>query len=126
MLRDCKGWGAPEPHFEDTGTSFIITFRKPVLTDELLTGLDLNERQIKAIEHIKQNNRITSSEYQRLFKVSRKTANQDFEVLIKLSLIERKGKGKITYYVLSNACVVSSDRVTKGNERVTNERAQDD
>jgi ATP-dependent DNA helicase RecG len=44
IIKWCKEWELPEPEFEDTGTSFIVTLRKSKLTDEYLLSLNLNER----------------------------------------------------------------------------------
>ncbi len=95
----CKEWGLPEPNFEYTGTSVVTTFRKSKLTREYLESLGLNERELKIIEHIKINNRITSSAIQKMFNVRRKAANSYLKKLIDLGLIARKGAGKMVYYV---------------------------
>jgi len=95
----CKEWGLPEPDFEYTRTSIVTTFRKSKLTREYLENLGLNERELKIIEHIKVNNRITSSAIQKMFNVRRKAANSYLKKLIDLGLIARKGAGKMIYYV---------------------------
>ncbi|MBA7670997.1 hypothetical protein ES703_79146 [subsurface metagenome] len=53
MIRWCIEWGLPEPDFEYTGTSLVVTFRKSKLTEEYLETLNLNERQMKALEFLK-------------------------------------------------------------------------
>ncbi len=45
--------------------------------------------------------KITSGEIQKMFDVSRDTANRYLKKLSKLKLIERHGEGRSTYYVLS-------------------------
>lgn len=60
----------------------------------------LTERQTKIIEYIISNGRITSSEFQKMFKISRQAAHKEINKLIELSLIELKGSGKAIYYVL--------------------------
>jgi len=71
------------------------------LTEEYLSGLGLNERQIKAIEFLKRNKKITNADLKSLFlSVSSETARLDLSKLVKLNLIERKGKKKGAYYVL--------------------------
>jgi len=62
---------------------------------------ELNPRQRQLIVHIQQHRRISAREYMNSFGVlTRETANQDFKKLISLGLIERKGGGRGTYYVL--------------------------
>ena len=95
----CKEWGLPEPDFEYTRTSIVTTFRKSKLTREYLENLGLNERELKIIEHIRVNNRITSSAIQKMFNVRRKAANSYLKKLIDLGLIARKGAGKMIHYV---------------------------
>lgn len=33
MIKECLDWGLPEPEFEDTGTSIVVTFRKTKFTN---------------------------------------------------------------------------------------------
>ncbi|UZE92321.1 MAG: DeoR family transcriptional regulator [Methanosarcinales archaeon] len=67
------------------------------LTEEYLRDLGLNERQIKAIEFLKRNKKITNADLKALFlNVSSETARLDLSKLVKLNLIEKKG----AYYVL--------------------------
>jgi ATP-dependent DNA helicase RecG len=109
IIEWCKEWGLPEPEFEFTGSSIIVTFRKHALTKDYLSSLGLNERQKKAIEYIEKYNRITNKEYQELNNVSNKTAYQDLFNLLKRQMIEKVGAGKYVYYVL---------RVIQGNAKV--------
>jgi len=105
MVAECKNWGIPEPEFEDTGTAIVVTFRKSVLTPEVLEKLMLNERQIEAIDLIKQRGRITTKEYCNLLKVARDTANRDLKFLLKKGIIEKKGAGPQIHYILSNISI---------------------
>ena len=63
MVNICKDWGIPEPEFEDAGTSIVVTFRKSFITDRLMSELNLNERQKKAINYLKEHKKITNKEY---------------------------------------------------------------
>lgn len=101
MINNCNEWGIPEPEFEDTGTSIVVTFRKSFITDELMSNLNLNERQKKAINYLKERNKITNKEYRELFNVVKDTANRDLVDLMGKKLIKREGSGPQTYYVLS-------------------------
>ena len=60
----------------------------------------LAERQMKIVEHIISNERITSGEIQKMFKISRPAAYKEIKKLIELDLIEQKGTGKAIYYVI--------------------------
>lgn len=105
MINYCSDWGIPDPEFEDTGTSIIVTFKKSIFTPDALERLGLNERQIKAVEFIKQNKRISTKEYCNLFGVVRDTANRDLNNLLEKGLIGRKGSGPHTYYILSEISI---------------------
>jgi len=122
MIQACREWGIPEPEFEDTGTAIVVTFRKSTINQRILEDLELSERQINAIEFIKEHNRITTREYCLLFKVARDTANRDLKELFKKSIIVRKGSGPQTYYMLSNISIGQYQTVsdTKRSEIISN------
>ena len=101
MINECKEWGIPEPEFEATGTSIIVAFRKSVITEELMDKLGLNERQRKAINYLREHNKITSKEYRELSGVVKDTANRDLNDLLDKNLIKKEGSGSQTHYVLS-------------------------
>jgi len=61
----------------------------------------LNDRQIKVLKHLQLNPRINISEIQRMFDISRDTANRDLRLLLENELVKRIGKGKATYYELA-------------------------
>ncbi|MGQ9534930.1 MAG: ATP-binding protein [bacterium] len=100
IIEWCREWGLPEPDFEFTGTSFVVTFRKSNITEEFLKSLDLNERDRKVIEYIKKVGKITTSSCAKLLKVSTDTALRELVRLKSMGLITKKGSGRITYYVL--------------------------
>jgi len=61
----------------------------------------LTERQALLLDVIESQGRATSEEWTAMQNISRETASQDFKKMIELRLIERKGKGRSTYYVLA-------------------------
>jgi hypothetical protein len=42
--------GLPEPQFRSEGEHFVTTIWRDWLTDDVLAGLGLNERQMKAVQ----------------------------------------------------------------------------
>lgn len=60
----------------------------------------LNERQMRIVEWIVQNGKITSEDIQKMFKISRQAAHKIIKELVDLDVIEPNGKGKATYYAL--------------------------
>lgn len=60
----------------------------------------LKPYHLKILEHIKKNGFIADADYARLTSRAKATRSLDFKKLTGLGLIERKGKGKATYYVV--------------------------
>ena len=63
--------------------------------------LDLNERQVKAVQFLKSDLHITNTEYQKLAGVSRASAKRDLDGLVKLGLLELEGAGRSSRYRLT-------------------------
>ncbi len=60
----------------------------------------LTDRQMKIIEFIQRNGKISSGDIQKMFNISRPAAYKIIKKLKELGIIEQKGKGKVIYYVL--------------------------
>ena len=111
MIRETAAHALPEPDFEQRGGEFVITVWRDWLTDKLLAGLNLNQRQRNTISHLKVSGRIGNPDYRRLFVVSKPTATRDLEELCALGVLAKVGStGKGTYYVLN------SKGLTKGSK----------
>ena len=95
MIDECIGYGLPEPLFEDSGTNFIVTFRKSKLTDEFLKDMNLNKRQRRALEYLKDKGRITNREYVDINGVYRNTATKDLMKLVANKIIKQVGSGRV-------------------------------
>lgn len=73
---------------------------------KLLPGVSLSPEtklqpyHTKMLDFIRQKGFITDSDYTKLTDRAKATRTKDFKKLIELGLIERKGKGKATYYSL--------------------------
>jgi predicted HTH transcriptional regulator len=100
IIELCRDAGLPEPKFEQRSGSFIITLWREWLTDEILAGLRLNDRQLLAVKYVKSHGRITNADYQQVTGSIRKTAVRDLNALIEKGIIERKGVMKSAHYVL--------------------------
>lgn len=93
IIEWCVNWGLPEPEFEFTGTSVVVTFKKPFAKEELLKQ-GLNERQIRAVEYVVKKGSITNKEYQKLTGAARETVTRDLAALIKKNILRKIGRGK--------------------------------
>ncbi len=96
IIKECLKHGLPEPLFEEIAGNLVVTFRKYKISEDILEKL--NERQIKAIKYIKENKQITRKRYASLLNCSVRTAFDDLQAMVDKKVLERKGKGKYTYY----------------------------
>jgi ATP-dependent DNA helicase RecG len=107
IVENCVKQGLPEPDFVEENGVMCVVFYKDVWTEENLKKMGLNERQIKAVMYVKEKGRITNSEYQELFNVSKRTATNDLEELLQKGLFEKIGiHGRGIFY-----------QIEKGNKR---------
>lgn len=98
IMEECRKYGLADPEWrEQQGLMFIM--RKDAFTEVYLLDLGLNERQIKAVQHVKKRRRITNQEYQELTEVKKRTASDELRDLEERNIFERVGStGKGTYY----------------------------
>ena len=101
MIALCRQAGLPEPEFRQDGGQFVQTLWRDWLTKAVMDELGLNERQKQGIVYVRDNRRITSSDYQVLTGASRQTATRDLDQLVKEKLFERRGKGRGVHYVIA-------------------------
>jgi len=101
IVENCIKQGLPEPDFKDENGVMTVIFYKDKWTEKNLKKMDLNERQIQAVMYVKENGRITNQEFQKLLNVSKRTATNDLEDLVKRQLFEKVGtRGRGTFYRL--------------------------
>ena len=101
MIERCREAGLPEPDFEQRAGQFVVTLWRDWLTDKMIKELDLNERQKRAISYVRQEGRISNTEYQTLTGVAKRTAHRDLADLVEKRVFQRVGKtGKGTFYEL--------------------------
>ena len=93
MIKYCKGWEIPEPEFKHVTGDFVVTFRGKI-TEKYLKNLGLNERQIKALEHVKKQVNITNKKYQEVNNISRNTASAELKAMVKAGIFKSIGTGR--------------------------------
>ncbi len=100
----CKKQGLPEPEYREEQGGFSVWFYKDIYTEDNLRKMGLNERQIKAIVHIKEKGKITNKEYQRLTGISKPTATRELKSLVEMGILKQQGvTGKGTFYIFLRA-----------------------
>ena len=102
IINECKNAGLPEPIIEKASGGIRVTIFKNIFNSDMLIGLGLSERQLKAVKYIKEKGKITNKEYQHINSVSKATATRDLTELVeKYKLLEKIGETGIgTYYKL--------------------------
>jgi ATP-dependent DNA helicase RecG len=100
IINDCREAGVPEPEFESRGDAFRTVFRKIISAELRFAGLGLNERQIKALEHLLAHGRITRSDYQTVAATTERTAKRDLNELVKKQVLMKRGAGNNFWYEL--------------------------
>jgi ATP-dependent DNA helicase RecG len=98
MMNYCLEEGIPAPNYFFEASDFLVEFRKDIYNDEYLKSLGMNERQIKAVLFVKENGKITNSDYQELNNTIDRTARRDLAKLVELNILIKKGVLKGTYY----------------------------
>ena len=104
ILDLCRRQGLPDPQFQSGSGRFEVLFNKDIFSDEFLRQSGLNERQLQAVAYVKDNGRITNTEYQALTGVSKITASRDLEQMVIREILQKFGTtGKGTYYQLKGS-----------------------
>jgi ATP-dependent DNA helicase RecG len=93
--------GMPVPTFASSPLGFTLTMRMDMLNESSLRKMELNERQILAVERVKVEGSITSGAYQSLTGVSATTAFRDLKALVDRGILEQVSPSRRnTRYVL--------------------------
>lgn len=99
MIRLCAEAELPEPQFRSAGEHFVAIVWRDWLTSDVLDALGLNERQIKAVAHVKNHGEIANASYQKLTGVAKRTAHRDLVDLVDKGVFEKEGTtGKSVVY----------------------------
>ena len=107
MIRESRAHHLPEPDFAQRGGEFTIALWRDWLTDEVLAGFHLNDRQLQAVRHVKVSGRINNAQYRDLTKISERTALRDLRQLAALGILEKVGgTGQSAHYAMGKAMPV--------------------
>lgn len=105
MPNELKEYGLKPPKFAYDHGFLVVTFFGRKRSEPLSYILDqyrdqLDEKDIRILEFIREKGRIKSKDVQDMFEVTRETANQYIKKLLHLKLLEVKGQRRGTFYVL--------------------------
>jgi ATP-dependent DNA helicase RecG len=101
IIESCRQAGLPDPVLKEEQGGFFSKLFKDQFTVEQYLRLGLNDRQVKAVGHVKRKGKITNKEYQQLNDVSKKTATRDLTELVRKGIFIGSGvKGAGAFYKL--------------------------
>lgn len=105
MIRQCRAQGASEPEFVlIRNVEFRTILPRDIFTESVISKLGLNERQLKAVQYVKEKGKITNKEYQENFGLKKRQATDDLKGLEQKNIFQKVGTtGRGTYYVLRGA-----------------------
>nr|WP_281169260.1 ATP-binding protein [Sporocytophaga myxococcoides] len=99
IIDSCKAAELQEPEMKEQDGGFLLTIIKDILNADYLVRLGLNERQIKVVEYVKKNGKISNKEYQELTGMARMTATRDLTELVEKKILKSsKAKGAGAFY----------------------------
>ena len=93
----------PEPTIAILDGGILVTLFKDKYSTEQLRSLGLSERQLVAVEFVKENGKITNNELQQLLNLSERTILRELDDLVNKNILIRKGEKKGTFYELNNS-----------------------
>ncbi|MBP6976531.1 hypothetical protein KBB42_02985 [Candidatus Dojkabacteria bacterium] len=96
----------------DTAKNITGEYDKKVNIRKTL-GNDLNPRQIKIIEYLNNNQRVTRQQYTKMMGISFMTSYRDLQELLDKEYISQKGKGRGTYYIIPDQDTQEQERVER-------------
>jgi len=105
IIAECETRGLPRPEFIQEGEVFIVRFRPaPVATEREnpseRDALGLNQRQVRALEYVREYGSISVRSLRELSGVGRRQAQKDLAALSEKGILCRAGAGPATRYVL--------------------------
>ena len=99
MIKQCRNLDLPEPEFVSIrGVEFRAIMARDIFTENMLSKLGLNERQLKAVKYVREKGRITNKGYQEINKVSNKTAYLDLSDIVQRNILMIEGIGRNISY----------------------------
>jgi len=102
IINSCVNAGLPEPSIEEAQGGFRITFLGNSYTENYLKSLQLNDRQVKAVLHVRKNGEITNSEYQKINNIGRSVTAEELQQITDMQLFVKIGNtGRGTKYILA-------------------------
>lgn len=105
MIRAMTEAGHPAPEFTTNGHTVTVTLRssiprRMIAIPEAWKGR-LNERQMRALQYVRERGSITNREYRELCNVSRGLATRELSDMLRQGILMRQERGRATTYTLT-------------------------
>ena len=101
IVQLCTERGLPTPIFEEYSGGIRTTLFQDPFAASVLDDLGLSKRQIKAVQHVKENGQISNKQYRELSNLSDVAALKDIQELVEKKILIKRGRGPGTHYVLA-------------------------
>lgn len=100
IINECKNAGLPEPLIENDSGGISVTLFKNISKKIIDFGPgELNTRQLKALEFLREKGKIRNADYQILNNVSKRTASRELKEMVDKEVIELSGIGAGANYI---------------------------
>jgi len=100
IINECKNAGLPEPLIENVSGGISVTLFKNISKKTIdFRPEELNTRQLKALEFIREKGKIRNADYQILNDVSKRTASRELKEMVDKGFIELSGMGAGANYI---------------------------
>ncbi len=118
IIEACRAAGLPDPEFEADAGALSVTLRRAIPAAEQWAGHGLTRRQLAALEFLNAAEapvRLTNTEYQSRFGVSKATATRELNALTKAGALRKVGtRGAGVHYVLVARALTSHEDASRG------------
>ncbi|MCW3055032.1 MAG: putative transcriptional regulator [Chthonomonadales bacterium] len=109
MVRAFEARGLPKPEYSYEMGMFIVRFQSPPLSAPSPHTAELNDRQLQAVEYVRQHGAITRAQYASLTGIKSRQAANDLTALLANDILEREGAGRSSRYILRRTARLMHD-----------------
>ena len=100
IINACNQAGLPEPEIKEQDGGLLVTLFKDRYTEKQLLKLGISDRQVKAVNFVREHGQITNKKYVVVAAVSPRQALIDLKELVEKKVLLLIGKGRSARYSL--------------------------
>lgn len=91
IASELQAAGLPMPQFKSDG-GFQVVFSRELLAKDQFENMGLSERQIRAVEYLKEHKTISNTSYQEILDTSKRTASRELNELVQKGILISEGE----------------------------------